>query len=149
MSTKIELQFESVPDLDLLEKGIRIDIARILCRIQFLGKDEWSEPEIAIVDTGAPVSLLPADIWKNSQVKVLDRTIIRGLIPKEECAMEVDVGEISVKLLDRKNETGCLKIKAYFAPTNRIPIILGLHSLLVKSDVFFNILKKEGYIRVE
>jgi hypothetical protein len=148
MSTKIELQFKSSPDLELLEKGIHVDIVRILCRARFLGRDTWSDPEIAIVDTGAPVSLLPADIWKNSQVKILASTVITGLIPRKECIMEVDIAEVSVRLLDKNNESEPMRIRAYLAPTNRIPIILGIDSLLTDSDVSFNVSKSQGYILI-
>lgn len=52
-----------------------------------------------------------------------------------------------LNLLEKKTKP--LKIRAYFAPINRVPIIVGLESLLDKSDVFFNISKNYGYIEVE
>ena len=61
---KIQLFFSTEPVIDAkseveLHKGIRL-----LTVVQFKTCETWSDPQIAIVDTGAPISLVPPKIWK-------------------------------------------------------------------------------------
>lgn len=64
MSTKINLEFTvkryhhevaGIPELR--------EILRIQCRARFKTEGGYGEPEKAIVDTGAPISLIPFDMW--------------------------------------------------------------------------------------
>jgi len=63
MNKRLQLRFSTEPHFDSksgveLHKGIRL-----LTVMQFLAVKGWGEPEIAIVDTGAPISLVPYRIW--------------------------------------------------------------------------------------
>jgi hypothetical protein len=146
MSTRIRLYFTSFPDLELLEKGISVYVTRLLGKVEFWERERWGEAETAIIDTGAPVSLIPLDIWRRSEINILGSTNISGVVPKKECSIEVKVGEISLRLIDEENVSSKIRIKAYFSPTNQIPLILGFEGLLRENDVFFSCGKEEAFI---
>lgn len=148
MSTKIRLYFTSLPDLELLEKGILIYLTRLLGKVEFWEREGWGETETAIVDTGSPVSVIPLDIWKRSQAKIVGTTNISGLVPKKECSLEIKIGEISFRLVDKENVTPKMKMQAYFAPTNQVPLILGFEGLLNEHDVFFSRTKDEAFLEL-
>ena len=72
MGKKSRLFFSTEPVFDTktrveLHKGIRL-----LTVVQFLTVKGWTEPEVAIVDTGAPISLVPhrTGFGENAQVKL-------------------------------------------------------------------------------
>lgn len=75
----------------------------------------WSDPQIAIVDTGAPISLVPPKIWKKCRVDILGETELRGVIPKKECAIQVKAAKICLRLLDPEYVTDEIETKAYLA----------------------------------
>jgi hypothetical protein len=66
MSIRVELYFKSSPSLELLEKGILVDIVRLYCMVR-LGTNEEDIHE-AIVDTGSPVSVLPRSLWSRLDI---------------------------------------------------------------------------------
>ncbi len=103
----------------------------------------------AIIDTGAYVSLIPKEIWSKSEINILLKShYVKGLIPKEECKMEVKVGEICCHLVDEERITGEYRFMAYFADTNYIPIILGFRELLSKFKIY-RLSNKRSVVRRE
>lgn len=59
MSTRISLLFSRNLDLELLEKGVKIWLHRLIVRVRFRTQGRWGKSFPAIVDTGAPVSVIP------------------------------------------------------------------------------------------
>lgn len=76
-------------------------ITRLLAWVSFLTIDgELTDPELAIVDTGAPLSLIPQDIWQGyCYFKVRDN-VIRGVVPKPDCELPVIDGVVACVLRD-------------------------------------------------
>ncbi|NIM14837.1 MAG: hypothetical protein GTO45_22860 [Candidatus Aminicenantes bacterium] len=100
MNKRIRLFFSTEPFIDTetrveLHRGIRL-----LAVAQFMTSDSWSKPESAIVDTGAPISLIPYKIWRKCLTKVIGETELRGVIAKKECVMPVKVAKIELRLID-------------------------------------------------
>ncbi len=62
MFTRIGLNFRRVPDVELLHRGIFH--IRLLCRVQFQTLTDNILIRSAIVDTGAPLCLVPSDLWE-------------------------------------------------------------------------------------
>ncbi|MDI6795073.1 MAG: hypothetical protein QME81_19765, partial [bacterium] len=128
MSTKISLWFHSFLDTDLLQKGVRVEIIRLLAKAEFKAKDGWTDPYIAIVDTGAPLSLIPQSIWEGCEVEILAEHSLKGVVPRKECVLPVSVGEVSLRIVDEENMSRELVVKAYLSRTDRVPLILGFLS---------------------
>lgn len=47
---RIKLRFYEIPDLDLLETGIHLDLIRIVCDLRFATSQGWADVERAIID---------------------------------------------------------------------------------------------------
>jgi len=114
----------------------RGQVIRVYCRITFKTGSGWTKPFPAIIDTGAHTSLVPFDIWSICKTKILANHHVRGLVPKKECKIDVQVGELTGALIDRKNLSKRYKFLSYFAPTNEVPLILGFKELLSKLKLF-------------
>jgi hypothetical protein len=83
MSTKINLYFRklTLPQYE----DIGIFAIRLFVDVLFKRNKEYTEPYSAIVDTGAPISLIPLQIWKECQVQKIRESEIRGVVPRKEC----------------------------------------------------------------
>jgi len=62
MSTKVQLHYSQALDIGLLEKNVEVWFRRLTVQIMFKKQKLFSQPYEAIVDTGAPVSIIPPAI---------------------------------------------------------------------------------------
>jgi len=140
---------ESVDD-ELAEKiaedSKRCDIIRLWCRAKFETEEGLTASYSALIDTGAYVSLIPKKIWSESKRTILTQHYVRGLIPKEECRMDVNVGEISCHLVDKQRMTKKYNFMGYFANTNDVPIILGFRELLSKFRICLDYQSNDAWL---
>ena len=114
-------------------------LLRILCDVRFKTPTGWTEAEYAILDTGAHTSLLPLSLWKEIDAQIVADYTVRGLVPKEECKVEVKVGWVKDMIVDRKgNATPETEFKAFLALTDKIPLIVGFKDLLEKYCIHIN-----------
>ncbi len=136
MSTKIGLTLHRRSLLDLARHNVQG--VRLLCLTSFKHVAGYTKPEWGIIDTGAPISVVPMRIWSNLPHQALEDYEIWGIVPKEECAQPVRFGTLTCRLLDRENETEDLTIKADLAYTDDIPLILGFLDLMEKAVLHVN-----------
>ena len=146
MNKRIQFFFYIEPVIDAksgveLHKGIRL-----LAVVQFMTSVAWSKPESAIVDTGAPISLIPHKIWRKCITKVIGETELRGVIPKKECVMPVEVATIELRLIDPKYATETIETKAYLAPNDNVPLVIGFEKLLSEFDISFSYHTQDAFI---
>ncbi|MBU0567360.1 hypothetical protein KJ693_05170 [bacterium] len=147
MSTKVNLYFQVSLDLELLEKGVHLEVIRLMGEVELEKEDsKWTNPYPAIIDTGAPVSLLPLEVWQECKTKIVVSHSIRGVVPKEECSLPVQVGEVILRLVDEKVATKGFSIMAYLAPTNKVPLILGFKDFLSKLSLYHNFEGKRAFV---
>ncbi|MEW6609275.1 MAG: hypothetical protein AB1414_17835 [bacterium] len=146
MSIKISLYFKRYLNLDLIEKGVKIEMIRLIGGVRFRARDGWTELSPAIVDTGAPVSTLPKRIWSECQVHKLAEYELRGVVPRKECFLPVVVGEIGCVLVDEEAVSNELLIKAYLADTDEIPPLIGFAGLLDKFKINIDYLENKAYL---
>jgi hypothetical protein len=96
MMVKIQAFFGVSTEEELSEKideRERYEVIRLWCRSKFVMREKLTIAYPAIIDTGAYVSLIPKEIWSKSEINILLKShYVKGLIPKEECKMEVKVG---------------------------------------------------------
>lgn len=124
-----------------MHKGIRLFTV-----VQFVMAEGWSEPDLAIVDTGAPISLIPHRIWRRCRNEVIGKTELRGVVPRRECVMPVKVANVELRLVEPQYATEKIEAKAYLAPTDDIPLIIGFEDLLSDFNVFFNYPTQNAFI---
>jgi len=147
MFTRIGLSFQRFPSLELKERGVLVDFIRLIGRVEFEMEAGWSEPHLAILDTGAPMCLLPLDRWQECKIELLTEGYpLRGVVPKEECILPVKIGKIALRLVDEKYLGKRLEAEAYLAPTNDVPLVIGFHRCFERYKVVFDYERGFAYV---
>lgn len=146
MSTKqIRLYFRKFNNPDLVD--LDIGIIRLFCEVAFVLKEGYTDPYSAILDTGAPVSVIPCQIWSMLKVKKIRDYTIRGIVPKPECSLAVTIGEVSCIILDKEQSTKRIKVKSYLAHSNKVPLIIGFKDLLDKFGIYLDFRKNLAHLK--
>lgn len=148
MSTRIRLHYSKALDLDLIEKNIEIWLRRITVQISFQRLHGWTQPYEAIIDAGAPVSIIPPAIWQEIEKEVLGEYKIQGVVPKKDAYLSVKIANIFCVLMDEKNATDILKIKAYLSLEEKAPLVLGFENIISKAKLHINPEINESYIEI-
>jgi len=144
MSTRIGLNFHRVPDVELLHRGIFY--IRLLCRVQFQTLTDTILVRSAIVDTGAPLCLVPSDLWEQVRTQQFEATRIGGLMMQKDCAIPGHVGILSMTLLDPQSRQYRLTVRAFLAQTTDVPLILGFQDCLEKATVHLSYPRHEAWL---
>ena len=108
----------------------------------------FSRPYEAIVDTGAPVSIIPPAIWQDCEKEIIGQYKIRGLVPKKDAYIDVKVANISCVLFDEHNASDVLSIKAYLSMEPNVPLVLGFEGFLSKAKLYSDFQTKQGHIDI-
>jgi len=110
---------------------------------------EFGEIEKGIIDTGAPISVIPLQMWEDADIKIIGKDKLRGIIPNEKCRLTVDVGKTKCVLTDIfGNVSSEIEILAFLAHTNKIPLLIGMKRILEKGKMWLDTPKKLGYIEI-
>jgi len=148
MSTKIKLHYSKALDISLLEKGIEVWLRRITIQTAFKTSKGFTQPYEAIVDTGAPVSILPPAIWQDIEKEILGDYRIKGIVPKKDAFLPVKVANVCAALLDEHKSTRMLKIKAYLSIEPEVPLVLGFENFLSQAKIYSDTQNNSGYIEI-
>ena len=135
----IELFFREFIN-EVIEETIKnYTLIRLMGWISFKTYTGMSEPQEAIIDTGAPTSLIPFSMWKELPIIRITTHKVQGINPKPECAIPIIIGKVKCILLDETgNQTKETDIHAYLALTDAVPLILGFTDLLSVFRLSFN-----------
>ncbi len=128
----------------MFQKKVEVWLRRILVLARFKTTKGWTEPYEAIVDTGAPLSILPAHIWKQIGADILCPDEIAGIVP--EAKLLVHLGEVTASLMDRAHSLPPLRFKAHLSEEDRIPLMLGFDGMLSRSILHMDALQSQGYL---
>ena len=147
MSTRIGLTFQRLPDIELLHRGIAY--IRLLCNVQFETLTGNILVRPAIVDTGAPLCLIPSDLWEQVRTQQFEVTRIGGLMVQKACAIPGRVGILSMTLLDPRGRRYRLTARAFLAQTPEVPLILGFQDCLEKVTAHLSYPRKEAWFEFD
>lgn len=148
MSIRIKLHYSNALDLELIEKNIEIWLRRLTVQVCFKKLHGWTQPYEAIIDTGAPVSIIPPAIWQEIEKEVLGEHKIQGIVPKKDSYLVVKIANVSCVLMDDKNVSDKLKIKAYLSLEEKVPLILGFEKIISQAKLYLNPENNEGYVEI-
>ncbi len=131
-----------------IEKKIKnYEFIRLMGRIIFKTNNGWSDLEKAMIDTGAPTSLIPFSIWKDISVERITDHKVAGINPSPECSIPIIIGKVNCIIVDEyNNRSREIEIHAYLAMTDEVPLILGFKDLLSKFRVCFDYAENEAFV---
>jgi len=145
MSTRIRLFISQQPAQD----DPSVTVTRLLCRVVLSqGNGQFTLPRYAIVDTGAPTSLIPNTMWQPCPVLKLKDAVIHGIIDRPECDLAAVDGVIGCVLQDDQTNSELLTIRAHLAPTDDVPLLLGFSGLLEQATIYFSIAEQKAYLEI-
>ena len=131
MSTRVNLFFREFYSEEMEKCISGYKLIRLLGRITLKTSTGFTTPRRAIIDTGAHISVLPLSIWRLLDLEIIGSSKLRGIIPKEECEVDVSVGIVKCLLLDEEgNQTNEMKVHSLLALTDAVPILIGFKDLL-------------------
>ena len=122
---RIRLEIQRTLDLEAGRSKRRLFLYRLLVRIRFRQPSGWSDYHLAIVDTGAPYSLIPSSLWPTLRVNPLCELPVRGLVPGRHAELHATLAKVSGQLLDASHRSRPLALWAMLAGTDQVPLILG------------------------
>lgn len=145
---RVNLFFTASRSAKLEEKIKGIDFIRLRASVRFKTATGWSDIYDAIVDTGAPLSLIPKFIWEKIQRTELADYSIGGL---GRGGVAVKVAKVTCQLVDDLgHQTQEMEIHAYLVKreikTRGVPLILGFKDLLARLTNHFDYRVKEAWV---
>ena len=142
MSSKVPLYFETGYD----PHGT--PFIRLVVWVAFKSRGKYLEAEKIIIDTGAPISLIPFNIWAQCDVTLGNRGVIGSIANRPECDVAVTYGRITFSLMD-EDENEIVKditIHADLSDTSEMPALLGWQDFLAKGTLFTNYASGEAWL---
>jgi hypothetical protein len=147
---RINLRFYEIPEPDLLKAGIHLDLIRLVCDLRFATSQGWADVERAIIDTGAPVSMIPRSIWRRVAVHLLSpkEFELYGISTEEQeyPSVPARLGVVECTLLDESRVSPPLRLKAYLMPDDATPLALGFEGLLTRCKLVLNYPDQEAFL---
>lgn len=149
MSTKIDLTISRHLDIDLLDKGITFWTVRTKVQIKLKKiQGGWTRAYEALIDTGAPISIIPQKIWEGIEREIIGEDILRGVIPNKRCFLPVKIASVVCFLMDRVRESRPINFRSYLAPIDELPLIMGMDLFLSEAVLHLDYLQKKGFIEI-
>ncbi|MDP3723178.1 MAG: hypothetical protein Q8R91_06770 [Candidatus Omnitrophota bacterium] len=144
MSIRLALTVKRLPDVELIDRGFWL--VRVLCDVRFPLRQGLSDPYPAIIDTGAPTSIIPLSLWSQTHVRRLKPFLLQGLVARKECAISVTAGIIGAVLEDLQGRQLRRSFRTYLAQTDEVPLILGMQDMLEDGKVFLDLKAQTAWL---
>ena len=106
----------------------------------------WLAPRKAVVDTGAPVSLVPRYAWHSASFTPLASVRAAGVVNRPECTIPATLATLTCVLTSGADSSAPLVIHAMLADSDRVPFLLGMSGLLDSFPTAFNIPAGSAYV---
>ena len=143
---RIALEVRRERDLQVGHRHHGLFLYRVWARVRFRQAGRWSEAHPAILDTGAPYSLLPASLWSRLRVKRLVKMPLRGIVPGAAAELDAVLARVSGQLLDARHISPPLPFNAMLADTDQVPLILGWSGCLDRARLFLDAPRHRGWL---
>lgn len=129
--TQIQLAIVRKLHQPSLAAGQRIMATRIIAKLGFWKNGSCpSIDSVAIVDTGAPLSLIPASMWRDIDRQILGSVMAGGVAEKPECKFPADLAIVHLALSDGRASLGPFRVHALLAHNDKVPALLGFADVL-------------------
>jgi hypothetical protein len=140
----IGLEVRRFLDLEALEHGMTLFSFRVWTRAQFKRRTGWTPVLPALLDTGAPFSVLPATLWPDVESDVKFTTTLRGLVPLPSAMLKARLAQVSCLISDSTTSVP-LRIWALLAEGN-VPLVLGCAGILDQAKLALDAARQIGHL---
>ncbi len=132
---RIALPIERISHPPAAQIGYSLSTARVTAHFLLRSSGRWTPYLRGIIDTGAAVSLLPADVWKDAEYDLIGSVRIGGVVPRDECRVPAKLARLTCALSDGVQLIGPLNIHAYLAESDEVPLLLGVSDLIESGEL--------------
>lgn len=122
---RIDLTLRRALDLDAFERGQTLFTHRCFAHLRFRQSDGWSDERLAILDTGAPFSVIPTTLWSSLRVRHLFASPLRGIVPKLSASVPAHLALVETVITDEYRVSPTLQVAALLVDAPDVPLILG------------------------
>ena len=147
MSIKIDLEFETKLDLELLAAGISTRLIRLVASLRLKTSRGWTNPYKAIIDTGSPITLIPKHVW--------EKLIITWILPGSIELTGLGSGGVSGKLaevvlffVDKKVMSPPISLKGFLVDNDAVPLIIGFEDVLTDIKLVCDYRIKTAFLQI-
>ena len=143
----IDLEVRQFLDLEALDHGLTIESFRLLTRVQFKRSNGWTTLVPAIIDTGAPFSVLPKTMWTDLSVEGGFATSLRGLVPLPSAVLKARLAQVTCMVSDLRTSSDPLKFWALLAD-GEVPLVLGCAGFLDRVTLVLDAAHRRGHVEL-
>lgn len=127
---RLRLDILREPHLASVKAGHPVVAGRLFADISLSTDIGWTRFRRVVVDTGAPISLLPRRMWEHARFINRGRTKVGGVARRPECFIDATLAEVDCLLSDGAVGIGPLRIYAYLADSDEVAALLGFAGIL-------------------
>ena len=131
---RLDLTVRRFLDIEALDHGWQVFSFRVWIWAQFQRPDGWTPLFRALIDTGAPFSVLPKSLWDGLQTDAGFSTSLRGLVPLPSAVLKARFAQVTCVVSDSKTKLPPLKLWALLAE-GEVPLVLGCSGFLDRATL--------------
>jgi hypothetical protein len=146
MHNRVRLEVRRTLDLEALERGRTLFSYRCFARLWFREPGGWSTERLAIVDTGAPFSVIPSTVWQPLMMHDLGPSQLRGIVPQTSASLPARLAHIVGVLTDEDQVSPPLELTALLVEAPNVPLILGWSGCLDRAKVVLDAPRNAAWI---
>ena len=130
----LELEVRRFLNLEALDHGVKLFSFRVWVRVRFKTPHGWSPVFRAIIDTGAPFSVLPNSLWTSLECQHGFVTTLSGLVPLPSAILKARLSQVTCMVSDLTMSSSPLRIWALLAE-GEVPLVLGCAGFLDRTTL--------------
>ena len=142
----VELAVRRFLDIEALDHGWQVFSFRVWVWAQFRRPDGWTHVFRALIDTGAPFSVLPRSLWNSLPTEAGFSTSLRGLVPLPSAVLKARLAQVTCVVSDLKTSSVPLKLWALLAD-GEVPLVLGCSGVLDRATLVLEASAQRGHLK--
>lgn len=147
MSIKIDLEFETKLDSELLSVGISTRLIRLIASLRLKTSKAWTDPYKAIIDTGSPITLIPKHVWEKVSIKRISPTPIK-LLGLGSGTVSGKLAQVLIIFLDKERLSPPISLKALLVDSDTVPLIIGFEDVLTDIKLVCDYTTKTAFLQI-
>jgi hypothetical protein len=145
---RLHLEYRTSNNGQYSKEGSEVQTVRIVGRLRLLlrGGHKYSESIEYVLDTGSPYIIIPKRLWRGIWKEHQRNHVV--IHPGSGSKLVGSIGKVKMALLDarKRNPHIVLKVQAFLASSDEVPLIVGFHSVLENFVFHSNFPQKQVYL---